>query len=162
MDHRSKGTPILNMLRHQSTPTTFPNKHISDRIVLVDDDPPHRTCLKKFLELRGYVCLEASNGVDALDILRQESVAMIITDHNMPEMDGLTFIQQVNQNFPNEILPIFLITAELSDTIRLRAFKNGVNRVFEKPLDYQDLCNAVDWVMKFDLVTPPPIKFASH
>ncbi len=87
---------------------------------------------------------------------------MIITDHNMPEMDGLTFIQQVNQNFPNEILPIFLITAELSDTIRLRAFKNGVNRVFEKPLDYQDLCNAVDWVMKFDLVTPPPIKLASH
>ena len=152
----------MTMGQPQSTSPTVPNNHVPDRIFLVDDDHLHRSCLKKFLEFRGYVCLEAPNGVEALNILGEQSVSMIITDNNMPEMDGLTFIQQVNQNFPNETLPIFLITAELSDTIRLRAFKNGVNRVFAKPLDFQDLCNAVDWVMKFDLYTPRPIKCVSH
>jgi len=122
-----------------------------DTILLVDDDDLHRSCVKEFLERRGYACLEAENGVRGLDVLRQESVSIIITDNNMPEMDGLTFIEQVKHEFPNEILPIFLMTAEVSNPVRLRAFKNGVYRVFEKPLDFQELCYAVDWVTKFDL-----------
>ncbi|MFA9562996.1 MAG: response regulator, partial [Nitrospirota bacterium] len=122
-----------------------------ERILLIDDDDLHRSCVKEFLERRGYACLEAGNGVIGLDVLRQESVSIIITDHNMPETDGLTFIEQVKHEFPNEILPIFLMTAEVSNPVRLRAFKNGVYRVFEKPLDFQELCYAVDWVTKFDL-----------
>jgi len=130
-------------------------------ILLVDDDDLHRSCLKEFLERRGYVCLEAVNGVMGLHVLRQESVSMIITDNNMPEMDGLTFIEQVKHEFPNEILPIFLMTAEVSNPVRLRAFKNGVYRVFEKPLDFQELCYAVDWVTKFDLHAPLATKIPS-
>jgi two-component system, chemotaxis family, chemotaxis protein CheY len=142
-------------LSHQpllkTTPPTSPNK---DRLLLVDDDQLHRTCLKEFLERRGYVCSEAGNGVEGLEVLQEESVSIIITDNNMPEMDGLAFIERVNHDYSHEILPIFLITGELSSTVRLRAFKNGVNRVFEKPLDFQELCHAVDWVTKFDLHTP--------
>ena len=129
-----------------------------ERILLVDDDQLHRSCLKEFLERRGFVCVEAENGRTALDILRRESVSIIITDNNMPEMDGLTFIEHVKYEFPNEILPIFLMTAELSSAVRLRAFKNGVYRVFEKPLDFQELCYAVDWVAKFDLHPPVSLK----
>ena len=130
-------------------------------ILLVDDDDLHRSCLKECLERRGYVCLEAVNGVKGLDVLRQESVSIIITDNNMPEMDGLTFIEEVKHAFPNEILPIFLMTAEVSNPVRLRAFKNGVYRVFEKPLDFQELCYAVDWVTKFDLHAPLATKSSS-
>jgi len=83
-------------------------------------------------------------------MLQKESASIIITDNNMPQMDGLDFIEQVNHKYAQDILSIFLITAELSLTVRLRAFKNGVNRVFEKPLDFQELCHAVDWVTKFD------------
>jgi len=133
-----------------------------DRILLVDDDQPHRSCLKEFLECRGYICSEAGNGVEGLEVLKKESVSIIITDNNMSEMDGLTFIEQVNHDYSQEILPIFLITADLSHTVRLRAFKNGVNRVFEKPLDFQELCHAIDWVTKFDLHAPPPTKLASN
>ena len=130
-------------------------------ILLVDDDDLHRSCLKEFLERRGYMCFEAVNGVAGLQVLRQKSVSIIITDNNMPEMDGLTFIEQVKHEFPNEILPIFLMTAEISNSVRLRAFKNGVYRVFEKPLDFQELCYAVDWVAKFDLHAPLPTKVSS-
>ncbi len=125
-----------------------------ERILIVDDDTLHRSCLREFLEGRGYVCVEAENGVAGLDLIRQESISIIITDNNMPEMDGLTFIEHVKEEFPNEILPIFLMTAEVSNPVRLRAFKNGVYRVFEKPLDFQEVCHAVDWVAKFDLHPP--------
>ncbi|MEX0830348.1 MAG: response regulator [Nitrospirales bacterium] len=139
-------------LTHQPTKssTAFPQ----ESILLVDDDDLHRSCLKEFLERRGYFCLEAVNGVKGLEMFRQESISLIITDNNMPEMDGLTFIEKVKQEFPEEFLPIFLITAEASNPVRLRAFKNGVYRVFEKPLDFQEICYAVDWVAKFDLNTP--------
>ena len=152
---------ISNISLHspKSTPLKSSNK---ERILLVDDDQHHRTCLKEFLELRGYPCSEAGNGVEGLEVLQEESVSIIITDNNMPQMDGLAFIERVNHDYPQEILPIFLITAQLSDTVRLRAFKNGVNRVFEKPLDFQELCYAVDWVTKFDLHAPLPSKIASN
>lgn len=115
-----------------------------------------------FLELRGYTCLEAENGVHALQILGKESVDMIITDNQMPLMNGLDFIEHVNQESNGEVLPIFLMTAELSYPVRLRAFKNGVNRVFEKPLDFQELCHAVDWVTKFDLPATATMRCASQ
>lgn len=133
-----------------------------EKILVVDDDQTHRTCLKDFLELRGYTCLEAENGVHALQILGKESVDMIITDNQMPLMNGLDFIEHVNQESNGEVLPIFLMTAELSYPVRLRAFKNGVNRVFEKPLDFQELCHAVDWVTKFDLPATATMRCASQ
>jgi len=145
----------------QPSATAPATKMSQESILLVDDDDLHRSCLKEFLERRGYMCLEAVNGVKGLDVLRQESVSIIITDHNMPEMDGLTFIEEVKHEFPNEILPIFLMTAEVSNPVRLRAFKNGVHRVFEKPLDFQELCYAVDWVTKFDLHAPLATKSSS-
>ncbi len=143
---------IFSLTRGFTTPTSIAMR--PESILLVDDDEFHRACLKEFLEQRGYVCVEAENGVRGLEVLRQEPVSIIITDNNMPEMDGLTFIEQVKHEFSNELLPIFLITGEASNTIRLRAFKSGVYRVFEKSLDFQELCHAVDWVSKFDLHPP--------
>ena len=145
---------IFSLIQHSTAPAAQIPTLSQERILLIDDDDLHRSCVKEFLERRGYACLEAENGVIGLDVLRQESVSIIITDNNMPEMDGLTFIEQVKHEFPNEILPIFLMTAEVSSAVRLRAFKNGVHRVFEKPLDFQELCHAVDWVTKFDLHAP--------
>jgi CheY-like chemotaxis protein len=132
-----------------------------EKILVVDDDKTIRCCLKDFLELRGYLCLEAENGVQALEVLENQAVDMIITDNQMPLMDGLELIEQVNQDYSGEIIPIFLMTAEVSYPVRLRAFKNGVNRVFEKPLDFQELCHAVDWVTKFDLPATPTLRCAA-
>ncbi len=151
---------IFSHLRHSSE-SAQATAATPEQILLVDDDDLHRSCLREFFERRGYVCVEAENGVRGLEVLRQESISIIITDNNMPEMDGLTFIEQVKLNYPNEILPIFLMTAEASKPVRLRAFKNGVYRVFEKPLDFQELCYAVDWVAKFDLHPPLATKLSA-
>jgi len=139
---------------HEATPSAQGTGLNQERILLIDDDNLHRMCLKELLECRGYLCLEAINGVKGLETLRNKSVSVIITDNNMPEMDGLTFIEQLKQTYPHELIPIFLITAKLSDSVRFRAFKHGVNRVFEKPLDFRELCQALDWVIKFDLPAP--------
>ncbi|MCA9422478.1 MAG: response regulator, partial [Nitrospira sp.] len=78
---------------YQNSPKHDPPKPpIKERILLVDDDRHHRACLKEFLELRGYVCSEAGNGMEGLEIIQKDSVSIIITDNNMPQMDGLDFI----------------------------------------------------------------------
>jgi CheY-like chemotaxis protein len=138
-----------------SQKSTSPKSLKKERILLIDDDRPYRSCLKEYLESRGYCCSEAENGIEGLQILQEKSISMIITDNTMPQMDGLAFIERVTRDYSQEILPIFLITAELSAAVRFEAFKHGVNRVFEKPLDLQELGNAVDWVTKFDL--PPTV-----
>ncbi|MCB9772964.1 MAG: hypothetical protein H6750_01390 [Nitrospiraceae bacterium] len=62
---------ILGVYQH--SPKSGPPKvPIKDRILLVDDDRHHRTCLKEFLELRGYVCSEAGNGVEGLQNIYRE------------------------------------------------------------------------------------------
>ncbi len=141
-------------LDQDATPSASGAACNQERILLVDDDDMHRMCLKELLEFQGYICLEAVNGVKGLEVLRNKSVSIIITDNNMPEMDGLTFIKQINQTYPHKLIPIFLITGELSDSVRFCAFKHGVNRVFEKPLDFRELCQALDWVIKFDIHAP--------
>jgi CheY-like chemotaxis protein len=123
-------------------------------ILLVDDDQPYRTCLKDFLEIHGYACHEASNGIQALKVLKDHAVDLIITDNHMPQLGGLEFIEHIHQNLHGDPLPVFLMTAELNHAIRLRAFKQGVNKVFEKPLDLLELGQAVDWATKFGHTVP--------
>ncbi len=130
-------------------------------ILLVDDNDSHRTTLKDFLELQGYSCIEAPNGIAALEVLRKTPISLIITDNHMPEMGGMEFIEHVNTEFSHETFPIVLLTAELSHEVRLQAFKNGVNRVFEKPVDFREICTAVDWVTKFGVPLPEHLRPSS-
>ena len=135
---------------------------MSKVVMTVDDSSSIRQMVSLTLSQAGYTMVQASDGVDALNKLSQNRVDMIITDNQMPLMNGLDFIEHVNQESNGEVLPIFLMTAELSYPVRLRAFKNGVNRVFEKPLDFQELCHAVDWVTKFDLPATATMRCASQ
>ena len=63
------------------------------RILVVDDSSPMRTVIRKAITASGFGAAEfheASNGLEALDILQQEWMDMVVTDYNMPEMNGLT------------------------------------------------------------------------
>lgn len=153
-------TPIMNFSQPSPKPTP-PTSPPKERILIVDDDHSYRSCLKEYLEGRGYVCSEAGNGIEGLQVLEDESISIIITDNSMPQMTGLAFIERVHRDYSQEILPIFLITAELSHAVRFEAFKHGVNRVFVKPLDLQELGQAVDWVTKFDLPPSVTTKYSS-
>jgi two-component system chemotaxis response regulator CheY len=77
--------------------------------------------------------LEAGNGVEALDVMSKQNVDLIVTDWNMPEMDGLTFVKTVRAKDQYKETPILMITTEAAKEDILTALKSGVNNYVVKP-----------------------------
>ena len=67
------------------------------KILIIDDEEHTRLGYSEILRLDGYVVVTAENGIDGLEKLEEEDVDIIITDLRMPEMDGLTFIEQIRE-----------------------------------------------------------------
>ena len=74
------------------------------RILLADDDPQIRSFLQAVLRERDYIVAQASDGVEALDVLKApgETVDLLITDIEMPRMDGIALARAVSEIFPND------------------------------------------------------------
>ena len=106
----------------------------NDVILTVDDSSTMRRIIKNTLNKIGFGnVLEAGNGVEALEVLSKNSVDLIITDWNMPEMDGLTFVKTVRANKEYDEVPILMVTTEAAKEDILMALKSGVNNYIVKP-----------------------------
>ena len=81
------------------------------RVLIVDDNPTHRTVLSKSLEAEGHQTLEAADGVEALGILRSTQVDAVISDVLMPKMDGYRFSYEVRRSEELREIPIVVYSA---------------------------------------------------
>jgi DNA-binding NtrC family response regulator len=107
-------------------------------ILLVDDEPDVRAALRRSLHVPGYVIHECSDGVEAIEFLRKHDVDAVVSDYNMPRMNGLDLLTQVRIIRP-EVLRI-LITARADVHLAVRALNEGsVHRFLLKPWDHIDL-----------------------
>jgi threonine synthase len=83
------------------------------RIAIVDDTADARRLIRRILESQGnFTIFEATNGVEALDLVRKEHPNLIILDLMMPEMDGFTFIERMQANSDTADTPIIVVTAK--------------------------------------------------
>jgi CheY-like chemotaxis protein len=113
------------------------------QILLVDDEPDMRAALRRSLYRAGATFLEAGDGVEALELLAAHRVDAVISDFEMPRMDGLTLMQHVRLRTP-EILRI-MVTARADVNVAVRALNEGaVHRFLLKPWDRVDLRGIVD------------------
>ena len=107
-------------------------------ILLVDDEPDVRRALKRSLHVPGYVMHEASDGVEALALLKTTSFDAVISDFNMPHMNGLDLLTQVRIVHPNMLR--ILLTGRADVHLAVRALNEGsVHRFLLKPWDNVDL-----------------------
>ena len=81
-------------------------------ILIVDDSSSTRIQLKNFLEPHKHLCVEAINGLDALEKLEENQINLIICDLNMPEMDGIEFISRQSKNQQFKEIPTIMCTTE--------------------------------------------------
>jgi len=108
------------------------------RVLLVDDDQHIRIMLKAFLETRGYIVELAVNGQDALTKLGEADYDIVVTDYNMPEVDGLGVLRHTRQSRP--LLPVVLMTGGGRTAITARAIVGlGAQACLLKPFDLQTL-----------------------
>jgi two-component system cell cycle response regulator CpdR len=113
------------------------------RILLVDDEEPIRSFLKRGLELDGHTVLTAVDGADGLDRLTEEEGAfdLLITDIRMPMMDGIALALAAKRDFPG--LTIILMTGFADQRERAKGLEAIVADVLTKPFSLGDLRSAV-------------------
>jgi DNA-binding NtrC family response regulator len=107
-------------------------------ILIVDDEDDIRGAIRRTLHVPGYTIFEATNPAEALQILRTFDVDAVVSDFNMPGMNGLDFLQRVRLTTPDVVR--ILLTAQADVQIAMRALNEGaVHRFLLKPWDHKDL-----------------------
>lgn len=102
-------------------------------VLIVDDAPTMRQLVTFALKDAGYEVIAAVNGKDGLDKLAQKKVDMIVTDLNMPEMNGIEFIKQARTKPNYKFTPIVMLTTESDETKKQEGIKAGVSAWLVKP-----------------------------
>lgn len=121
----------------------------SMKILIVDDSITIRRIITNALKTIGFPeTVEAVDGKDALEKLSGGDVDFIITDWNMPEMNGLDFIREVRANPLYSSLPILMITTHASEQDVIEALKAKVNSYIVKPFTSQELKEKIEGVLK--------------
>ncbi len=116
---------------------------MSTKVLTVDDSRTMRDMLAFTLQGAGYEVLQAENGQEGLDVLGENNVDVIITDINMPVMDGITFIEKLRQDKTQAATPILILTTESSDSMKATGRAVGATGWIVKPFDPTKLVDVV-------------------
>jgi len=106
------------------------------KVMVVDDSASSRRFIRRVLENLGVIdFVEAANGADAVAILNDTLVDLVVTDYNMPEMDGRELVEHIRHQGWQRSVPIMMVTSE-SDAGRLAAVQDaGVSGICDKPFE---------------------------
>jgi CheY-like chemotaxis protein len=113
-------------------------------ILIVENEVSNRILVERVLSTRGYRCLSASNGREALDILDHEHVDLILTDLSMPVLDGYRTTQLIRERPGLANVPIVAVTAYALNDESEVAMKIGCNEYLTKPFKPKQLLEVVD------------------
>jgi len=108
---------------------------MSKQILIVDDSPSLRQMVEMALKSAGYNVTAAKDGQEALDICKSRSFDFVLTDQNMPRMDGLTLIKNLRVLSSFRTTPIVVLTTEASDDMKMKGRAAGATGWMVKPFD---------------------------
>lgn len=109
------------------------------KILLVEDEESNRLCLRDYLEYQGYVCQEAKNGAIGLDKLQSEAIDVVITDLNMPVMNGFELLDAMTKNPSLKQIPVLIATGQSLPEVKQQAPHPCVKDVLGKPYDFSKI-----------------------
>ena len=113
---------------------------MSNEILIVDDNQVMRTLVRRSLDQGSFpnlIIIEAANGLDALEQFHTHKLDLILSDWNMPKMDGLSFLQAIRKE--NQLIPFGFITAQNNSKLRRKAKQFGAHFVLSKPFNPEKL-----------------------
>ena len=116
-------------------------------ILLVDDSVSMREMVSFTLKQAGHDIIEAEDGVQAYEIAQNNTFNLVITDINMPNMDGITLTAKLRELEAYTFTPILILTTEISDPRKMEAKKAGATGWIEKPFDPDHLLSTINKVI---------------
>jgi two-component system response regulator HydG len=112
------------------------------KILIVDDEPSHRTMLRAVLAQEGYAVAEAPDGRDAVEAVEKDAFDLILLDIRMTAMDGIEALAEIRKISP--LVPVLIMTAYASVQTAVEALKAGAFDYLTKPLDIEELKVLID------------------
>lgn len=106
-------------------------------VLVVDDNESMREVLATILSMREHRCESAENGIEAMEKVMQDRFDAVITDADMPELDGIALTKELTQHFPN--LPVMIMTGQPDDSLEETAIPAGAREVLKKPFEISEL-----------------------
>ena len=136
--------------------TASPQSAKPQTILLVEDDPTNQEVIRLMLENLGYQVDTASNGLLALQSLEKQFYPLVIMDHQMPEMDGLSTIHVIRQTYAPQQQPyIIVLTADVRIEKQIQFQEVGADLFLSKPVSKDTLARAIQHIFQKTL---PPIQ----
>ncbi len=117
------------------------------KIMTVDDSASMRQMVRFTLRGAGYEVVEAVDGSDALDKMEQHCINLLITDINMPNLDGIGLVRKVREHSAYKFLPIILLTTESQESKRMEGRAAGATGWIVKPFKPDQLLNVIKRVI---------------
>jgi two-component system chemotaxis response regulator CheY len=120
---------------------------MSKAILIVDDSASVRQLLGIALRSAGYTVIEASDGNDGLKKLDGQKINLVISDVNMPGMDGITFVKEMKQNANYKFTPVIMLTTEGADEKKQAGKDAGAKAWMVKPFQPEKLLQTVSMLI---------------
>lgn len=123
---------------------------MSEKIMIVDDSPTVLKFVAFSLKKSGFTVVSACDGMDAIEKISnlEVSVDLIITDLNMPNMDGYTLISTLRENEQYKSIPVIILSSEDADRDKERGLEVGANSYLVKPFNAEVLLDEVSKYLK--------------
>lgn len=107
------------------------------KMMLVDDEERFLSTTKKLLSKKGFEVMTAKSGPDALDILREHNIHVVILDVKMPGMDGIETLKAIKRNYP--LVEVIMLTGHATVESAIDGLKSGAADYLMKPTDIGDI-----------------------
>jgi two-component system chemotaxis response regulator CheY len=120
----------------------------SPRVLVVDDDPTTRRLLVHMLKRSGYDVTAVDDGHQALEILDQAGADLIVTDRNMPVVDGLALLKTVRASAAHRQVPVIMVTSSSDERDQPEAEAEGATVFLTKPVGSLELLTTVKRVLE--------------
>ena len=120
---------------------------MSRKMLTVDDSPSVRKLVKFTLKAKGFNVSSAADGVEALDLLKQDEFDGIILDINMPRMNGLEFLRTIKANDQYAAIPVIMLTTEGQDEDKDKAVSLGATAYMVKPFKPTQLLTLLEKII---------------
>lgn len=119
-------------------------------LLIVDDSPAMRSFIRRVLEISGFAagqCVEAANGEEALELLGRQWIDVILTDINMPRMNGEEFLRRLEADALLRTIPVIVISTDRTESRVRRMLEMGARGYVEKPFSAETLRDELEQVL---------------
>jgi two-component system, sensor histidine kinase and response regulator len=133
---------IKDNIRVIETVIYFINRFYSNKLInvlVVDDSKSARFILSHFLEVNGFTVFSVASGQEALEIMEQNEILLVITDYQMPEMDGFELVRKIRARYSRYEVAIIGLSAHGDTEVEVQFIKAGANDYLPKPFQKESL-----------------------